>query len=205
MRFPSPINALPLLVIIVSLGIAGCTTHPSAPDDPAETKSPNVSGTSSSARQIATKAKDDLLKTLTERLSKAVEEAGPVAAINVCKNEAIALTEEVGQRHGVTMGRIGVRLRNPSNTGPDWAQQAVASKTDQIETVEIDDTTTGVLFPILLKAQCVECHGSEDEIPDAILAQLKELYPNDEARGFAVNDLRGWVWVEVPDRTQQAD
>jgi hypothetical protein len=48
-----------------------------------------------------------------------------------------------------------------------------------------------VVLPIRLKAQCLTCHGPTESIPEPVRVALRELYPQDEATGFAENDLRG--------------
>lgn len=49
-------------------------------------------------------------------------------------------------------------------------------------------------------ALCVKCHG--ESIEAEVEAKLKELYPNDQARGFKEGDLRGafTLAAPVPDR-----
>jgi hypothetical protein len=46
---------------------------------------------------------------------------------------------------------------------------------------------------------CLACHGSQ--IGPEVAAVLAEHYPRDRATGFAVGDLRGLLWVEVPAAT----
>jgi len=43
---------------------------------------------------------------------------------------------------------------------------------------------------------CLACHGSE--VAEPVRAAIAERYPDDHATGFAVGDLRGALWVEVP-------
>lgn len=188
------------LVFAVLLSTSGCQREIAPPPERPATVSEtsDVDRQAKSARRVAIKAQDVLMKTLSGRLAAVVQSDGPVAAINVCKDEATPLTQAAAERHGVEMGRIGVRLRNPLNEPPAWAKPSVDSLADEIVVHDIEGSTTGVLLPIHLKAKCITCHGTPDQIPDAIAAKLDQLYPNDEARGFAVGQLRGWVWVKVP-------
>ncbi|MBW2376809.1 MAG: DUF3365 domain-containing protein [Deltaproteobacteria bacterium] len=43
---------------------------------------------------------------------------------------------------------------------------------------------------------CVTCHGAE--LPPDLRARLAELYPEDQATGYAAGDFRGVFWVELP-------
>ena len=43
---------------------------------------------------------------------------------------------------------------------------------------------------------CLACHGAQ--VAPAVRAAIAAHYPDDAATGFAVGDLRGGLWVEVP-------
>ncbi len=102
----------------------------------------------------------------------------------------------VGAEHGVHIGRIGVRLRNPSNTGPAWAASLIESRADTPVFVNLSNNSAAALLPIKLQSQCLMCHGSKEQIAPIIQQQLTKLYPNDEAVGFQEGELRGWFWIE---------
>lgn len=148
------------------------------------------------AKAIA--AKDALVERLSGQLVRAMSTKGPAAAIEVCSNEAAKIAEAVGEKHGVKIGRTALKLRNPANEPPEWVKPLLEEPSAEPQIVELPAGHTGVLLPIKLQAKCMTCHGPTDQIPDAILAQLAEHYPNDQATGFQVDDLRGWFWVEVP-------
>jgi hypothetical protein len=61
--------------------------------------------------------------------------------------------------------------------------------------VLIDDKTVGYVEPIFIQPLCVTCHGAE-LTPD-LQAKLGELYPDDQATGYAAGDFRGVFWVEL--------
>ena len=61
--------------------------------------------------------------------------------------------------------------------------------------VEVDNNNNKHYYaPILLKANCLACHGKVDEFisvkTDSI---IKSLYPDDKAVGYNEGDLRG-IW-----------
>ena len=49
-------------------------------------------------------------------------------------------------------------------------------------------------YPIVTNGMCLQCHGEPNkEIDEATLAQLNNLYPDDKAKGYAMNQVRG-IW-----------
>ena len=91
-----------------------------------------------------------------------------------------------------------MRLRNAKNVPPEWAAQLVEPQTITPSFVDLPDGHLGAFLPINLKAQCLACHGNEDEIAGDVRSVLAELYPDDRATGFREGELRGWFWVDVP-------
>jgi len=142
-------------------------------------------------------AKDALFQQLSGKLMSAMSQ-GPAEAIAVCQQEATAIALAVGEEQGVKIGRVGVRLRNPNNTGPDWAAHLINMKKDTPVFAKLSNGHAAALLPIKLQSQCVLCHGPKDQIPPIIQEQLTKLYPDDEATGFEEGELRGWFWVEKP-------
>ena len=169
-----------------------------------EESSPNVADKSMAKaskrtpQERAALAKDALFNELSTRLLAAMSSSGPAKAIEVCSQLAPKLAREVGEQHHVSIGRTAVRLRNASNLPPEWAEPLMKELPKKPVFKELEDGRTGALFPILLKVQCLTCHGPDDKIAAEIRTELARLYPNDKATGFQEGDLRGWFWVEVP-------
>jgi hypothetical protein len=143
-------------------------------------------------------ARDALFNELSTRLLAAMSNGGPAKAIEVCSKLAPKLAKDVGEQHHVSIGRTAIRLRNESNRPPAWAEPLLKDLPTKPVVQDLENGRTGVLFPILLKVQCLTCHGPDDKIAAEIRAELARLYPNDKATGFQEGDLRGWFWVEVP-------
>lgn len=143
-------------------------------------------------------AKDALFQKLSGRLMESMSSEGPVAAIAVCQTEAPQIAKAISEEQGVSMGRAGVRLRNPNNQPPAWAASLVKAKTDTPTFVKLSNDHAAALLPIKLQAQCLMCHGPSDQILPDVQSQLAKLYPADQATGFQEGELRGWFWVELP-------
>lgn len=140
-----------------------------------------------------------LKRGLKQALVKGLED-GPVNAISACRLEAPKLAQTLNEGP-IKIGRSSQKLRNPSNAPKPWMEpllQAYESDPDSREpaVVLVDDKTVGYVEPIFLQPLCVTCHGAE--LAPELQAKLKELYPNDEATGYAAGDLRGLFWAELP-------
>lgn len=147
-------------------------------------------------QQKAVQARDTLAKTLLGELTGAMQQ-GPVHAIEVCEKRAPAIAAEVAEAEGVRIGRTAVKLRSKKNVPPQWAAEHV--RTAQTPATFVGpDGELGALFPIKLQAQCLVCHGKPEVVGPDVRGALQMRYPDDQATGFAIGDLRGWFWVEVP-------
>jgi len=149
---------------------------------------------------------------LRNRLQAAMAEGGPVAAVEVCHIEAPQIAATVMAAHGVRLGRVAApgRNRNPAQAADDWKlatleafQQAVddgAAAGDQVAVTRgplPEGIALRMMRGIVTEPVCLACHGNAvaPEVRAAILAS----YPDDGATGFAAGDLRGALWVEVPE------
>jgi len=147
--------------------------------------------------QAMVAAKDALFTTLSGRLMEAMG-GGPANAIAVCQREAGALAEEVGRAHNVKIGRTGVRLRNQRNQAPAWAGEWIEQGVAEPQFAVLSNQQAAALLPIKLQPQCVMCHGPADQILPEVKSALVDRYPQDQATGFEIGELRGWFWIELP-------
>lgn len=125
---------------------------------------------------------------------------GPVEAISACRFEAPKLAEAASTGE-IKVGRTSRKLRNPSNAPKLWMKPFLeVYETDperrEPGVVLIDENTVGYVEPIFLQPLCVTCHGAE-LAPD-LQAKVEELYPDDQATGYAAGDYRGVFWAELP-------
>jgi len=139
--------------------------------------------------------KRELKATLTEGLA-----AGPVEAIGACRLQAPSIAAAHTQ-DDVRIGRTSHRLRNPENVAPDWvapilAEYLAEASARSPRSVLLPNGRTGYSEPIFIQPPCLTCHG-ESTAP-TVAAKIAELYPDDRAIGFRLDDLRGIFWVEFP-------
>jgi len=143
-------------------------------------------------------------------LLRTLEKNGPDAALAVCADSAQRRTAR-HSTEGLTIRRVGTRVRNPLNT-PDSTEERILAylgaehaagrmPTEYQEVVRNaanDGWELRYLRPILLQPQCTACHGAADGLAPGVRALIDARYPDDRAVGYAAGDLRGAISVRVP-------
>jgi hypothetical protein len=160
-------------------------------------------------RARAEDAAKDLGQQLRSALVARMEAAGPVAAIDFCRDEAPSIAAAVGQKHGVGVGRTSLRTRSPANAPTPWQQvvlddfatQAQAGTAPpQLRYASSEQLPAGVALRYMqgigTEAPCLICHG--ETLAEPVAQAIKARYPADAATGFKEGQLRGAFWVEVP-------
>lgn len=145
-------------------------------------------------------------KELRAELQAAMAEGGPLAAVRVCNEEAPRIAGDAARRAGAEVGRTSTRLRNPANR-PDEHERAVLedfeeavaaggaeTPPERLET--LPDGRVRYMRGIMVEAPCLVCHGQELAAPVAEVIDAR--YPEDEARGYALGDLRGAFTITWP-------
>jgi Protein of unknown function (DUF3365) len=144
-------------------------------------------------------------------LDGALQGGPPAAALRVCASVA----QNIARRHereGWRVRRVSEKVRNPADT-PDASELAVlrawqaeqragrltpAAEHQQIVT-EGGRRYLSYMKPIFIAGPvCLQCHGAPDELAPGVAEALKELYPQDQATGYAIGNLRGAVSVRIP-------
>ncbi len=139
-------------------------------------------------------------KRLKERLTAAMSQGGPLAAVEVCSKEAQSIRAEVETATGIKVGRASQKLRNPQNSGPAWVDAWLAAQTKgQTPTgfAKIESGAVRVLRPILIEGVCLTCHGEPSSLASDVRAAIEKSYPADRATGYQLGELRGALWAEV--------
>lgn len=157
--------------------------------------------------RIGAEATDELVTALLSRLTEAMRQGGPAAAIDVCSLEALELTRSVAEARTVAIKRTSSRARNPANA-PDEAE-AEALRRIQVALTRsgedpgpwaerLPDGEHRYYRPLWIAAPCLACHGSREDMDPAVREALDARYPDDRARGYREGDFRGLVRVTVP-------
>jgi hypothetical protein len=144
-----------------------------------------------------------------EELQKAMKAGGPPAAIEVCHRIAPSIAANMAQKTGWEVGRTALKVRNPGNAADEWEKkvlesfQARKAKGESLEKMEFYEVVKQdgekvfrYMKAIPMGAPCMSCHGAK--IDSSVDARLKELYPQDQARGFKPGELRGAYTITQP-------
>lgn len=146
-------------------------------------------------------------------LSHAIQVGGPAEALGVCSVVApdIAVAHA---RDGWFVSRVTTQPRNAGNEA-DAIERTILERFSADSTLHFvaqwEDPEAKETFhyykPIRAQEICMNCHGPENKLTEGVKAKLAEMYPDDQATGYEVGDLRGMFAVEViwPEGRQYAE
>jgi len=139
---------------------------------------------------------------LGKNLMTAINERGSEGAVEFCHTLAIPLTDSMAIALDAKIKRVSDQPRNSSNKANDdelkyilnaKAQLAQGEKVNP-QLTDLGETVVGY-YPITTNAMCLKCHGKpKTDINQATLDVLNTLYPEDKAKGYGENEIRG-IWV----------
>ncbi|CAM8635910.1 Protein of unknown function DUF3365 [Oxalobacteraceae bacterium] len=188
------------VLLLTVAGIAGAQSAPPSTIDASLVQS---------TRGIA----GELLGQLGQKLKAAMSTDGPVAAVSVCKESAPAIARQLSIANDAKVTRVGTRVRNQNMGVPNaWQKEALTQfearlsqgeKAADIEFWQVADNGHGkselrYAKAIAIQPQCLSCHGSAQDIAAPLSEKLRIEYPNDQATGYSVGQLRGAVVVTRP-------
>ncbi len=161
------------------------------------------------AEQRARTAIAIFAKRLQNQLETAIKAGGAASAVEVCQTVAPAVTAQTSKDRDLDIARTALRLRNPANTPDAWERGVLQRFETDIGTGKnpanlwartVEDSPAGPVLRYMAAIPtggvCLTCHG--EDIPEDVQARLDTLYPDDQATGFALGDLRGAFTVRVP-------
>ena len=203
---------LPSLALLLTL-LAGCSKTPESPP-PAAPLAPLSAEIRSVAAQRGKAIVSEAFSLLSSNLQTAIQQGGVSNALPFCSLAASPLTASMASKHGVALRRVTQKARNPvDKANPDelailkQSETAIPASTNPppIVTNFVAGTATFFAPIILSKELCLQCHGvSGKDIASENLAVIQRLYPQDEATGFKLGDLRGAWRVDFPLATLSA-
>jgi hypothetical protein len=166
--------------------------------------SPEVAKARGAIKELAEKLRGELMG--------AMKAGGPVAAIETCRTVAPGIAKDLSKPgDGFLIGRTALKVRNAQNKPDAFERKVLEDFAQKLKagadpaTLEHSETVTQngatlvrYMKPIpMAEAPCMACHGPADKIDPAVAAKVKELYPADEATGFAPGELRGAFTVTM--------
>lgn len=167
-----------------------------------------VSGAHASEQVLKQQARSSakaLGSALKQELQSAMKEGGAIVAIKVCNEKAPEIAAHVSQTKGLNVGRTALRVRNSNNAPDAWetkqldnfiSRLASGEPVGQIEAHTIDNGVFRYMKAIPTKGLCINCHGAK--LSKEVSQTIQALYPQDQATGFAVGDIRGAFTISIP-------
>lgn len=138
---------------------------------------------------------------LGQNLMTAIKDGGPEHAVEFCNTRAIHLTDSMAAVLNVDIKRVSDQNRNPDNAANQIELNYILAAKDELKKSKkaaplVTDYGDYVLayYPIMTNDMCLKCHGGEQDINAATLEKLNALYPDDKAKGYSSDQLRG-IWV----------
>lgn len=146
---------------------------------------------------------DSAQKLLGGTLKKAISEGGVQHAIEYCNLSAYAIMDSIEAAFGAEVRRASLKVRNPKDAPNQLEKQILEAYAYQVQNNDVlsaniqRDGDEYLLYtrPITIKdAVCLNCHGEVGKyLKTEDYALIKELYPEDNASGHQMGDLRG-MW-----------
>ena len=151
----------------------------------------------------------DFMRDLKSVLVKQIQNKGILEAVTVCSDTAQVLTNSFGVERGIYIKRVSLKNRNPNNFPDDFEKRILNqfellhqnnqmnNDTEYFEIVsEGDYDYLRYMKPIIVQAECLNCHGSQSDIMPDVKNLIAQNYPVDKAVGYEIGDLRGAVSVK---------
>ena len=141
-------------------------------------------------------------KALSGQLKAAMQEGGVQHAVQYCNTVAYPLVDSLSGTYGATIRRASNKARNPKDEPTELEATVINAYQNDLNQgtplkPHIQQLASGEIAffaPITTQDLCLKCHGKLGEtLAVADYAVIKDLYPADDAIGYASGELRG-VW-----------
>jgi hypothetical protein len=145
-----------------------------------------------------------LVQKLGGDLKSQMLSGGPMTALHFCSQNALSLTEQIAKEYGTSIKRVSIQSRNPVNAATseeksvlnEW--QTMINNKETLPPYKLTKLSNGkaVYFkPIFINNEtCLKCHG-DISVDSPLGKAIKETYPEDQATGYKMGDLRGMIAV----------
>lgn len=138
---------------------------------------------------------------LGKNLIGKIQAEGTAAALKFCNEKAYPLTDSMSVKLKASIKRVSDKPRNIKNKANieelkfiDKFKKDASSNIESEPIVVETSEKVNVYYPIKTNSMCLQCHGKPNtEVKLKTLSKLNELYPQDKAMGYNLNEVRG-VW-----------
>jgi len=160
--------------------------------------------------EASRKVANDFTQGLSIVLKEQLASSGVKGAMVVCEQVAPAMAK-ASSNSQIVVTRVSLKNRNPTIGVPDsWEVKKLESfdrlqlEGKPVNEMEVAEITTvdgkelmRYMKAIPTQAMCLQCHGNAVDIKPSIKALLQQIYPNDQAIGYKVGQVRGAVSIKT--------
>ena len=140
-------------------------------------------------------------KELGKNLMGTIQKKGTLEAVKFCNKRAYPITDSMAVAQNASIKRVSDKPRNPENQANAKEleiiaqfKKAIANKEDYQPVTEVENSEVKFYAPITTNSMCLQCHGTpKKDIEPQVFKALANLYPEDKALGYDVNEIRG-IW-----------
>jgi len=149
--------------------------------------------------KLAIKRYSSILK---HTLKREMNKGSASNAVAACHSGTDEINKQLTAQSGWKIARTALKYRNPENAPDEWEKKVLlkfeksklnGATVKQLQHSEIikqgDHSVFRFMQAIPMSGKCLSCHG--DKLSTSVKAKLKQLYPQDNATGFKVGDIRG--------------
>ncbi len=151
-------------------------------------------------------------KVLGKNLMQTIQNEGVAQAVVFCNEQAYPLTDSMATHYKARIKRVSDKPRNPDNKANatelayiNTFKEKVAQGDSIIPIVKEENGKVHFYAPIITQSLCLNCHGTPGKnIAPDVVRHLSELYPQDQAIGYDVGQVRG-IWSIVFDAEKRSE
>jgi hypothetical protein len=147
-------------------------------------------------------------QTLGKNLQEALQQGGVSHAISFCNVNAMPIVDSLSKSYNATIRRVSFKTRNPVDQ-PDEIERALLDAYEfqwkdsiplNANVQKLGDDRYLFTKPIFVdNALCLVCHGKpENGLLNETAEFIKKEYPDDQATGYEIGDLRGMWSIILP-------
>jgi len=134
---------------------------------------------------------------LKAELIAAIQSGGLDAGVEICHSKAPKIADNLSTE-GWTVARTSLKTRNENNKPDIWETDTLnefntrlkqGEKAANLVTTLSDKKHFRLMKAIPMDQVCLACHGSS--IDAGLQNTIQKYYPNDNATGFSLEDIRG--------------
>lgn len=155
------------------------------------------------ARSVAAQLPPKLKSVLEQEIA----DKGHIGAISTCRDKAPEAAKKISAETGWKIKRVSLQTRNAQRASPDEWEQKVLTQFDEAAAagenpatleayIEMNDEFR-YMRALSVQPLCLSCHGKK-EVSEEVRAAINEAYPEDQATGYSVGQIRGAISIRKP-------